>query len=207
MMAKVKICGVKTVRDALWAARCGADALGFNFVPGTPRCCDPERVRPIVMELPPFVSAVGVFANARPDRVREIAEQCGLDYVQLHGRESAAECSHLSDLHVIKAFRVRTEKDLRQLQRYNVEAFLLDAYVKGKLGGTGQSFRWEIAQGARRWGQVILAGGLTPDNVAEAIREARPYAVDVASGVEEEPGRKDKEMVKNFIRSAKSVDV
>jgi phosphoribosylanthranilate isomerase len=207
MMAKVKICGVTTVRDALWAARCGADALGFNFVPGTPRCCDAERVRAIVMELPPFVSAVGVFANARPDRVREIAEQCDLDYVQLHGRESAEECTRLRDLRVIKAFRIRDEEDLRDLERYGVEAYLLDAYVKGKLGGTGESFRWEIARGARRFGQVILAGGLNPDNVVTAVRAARPYAVDVASGVEAEPRKKDKDLVSNFIRSAKSVDV
>lgn len=207
MMAKVKICGVTNARDAIWAARCGADALGFNFVPGTPRCCDPGRVKPIVMELPPFVSAVGVFANARPERVREITEQCDLDYVQLHGRESASECARLRDLRVIKAFRIREEEDLRDLQRYDVQAYLLDAYVEGKLGGTGESFRWEIARGARRYGQVILAGGLSPDNVATAIRAARPYAVDAASGVEEDPRNKDRDLVKNFIRSAKSVDV
>ena len=139
--------------------------------------------------------------------VREIAEECDLDYVQLHGRESPAECARLRDLRVIKAFRICGEEDLKELQRYDVEAYLLDAYVKGKLGGTGESFRWEIARGARRCGQVILAGGLSPDNVATAIRAARPYAVDVASGVEDTPRKKDRELVKTFIRSAKSVDV
>lgn len=207
MMVKVKICGVTNARDALWATRCGADALGFNFVPGTPRCCEPERVSAIAMELPPFVSAVGIFANSRPDRVREIAELCHLDYVQLHGHESPSDCQRLKDLHVIKAFRVREEKDLQELQRYDVEAYLLDAHVEGILGGTGTSFEWEIARGARRHGHVILAGGLDPDNIARAVRSARPYAVDVASGVEEEPRSKDRYLVRDFIRSAKSVDV
>ncbi len=207
MMVKTKICGVTNVRDAVWAARCGADAVGFNFVPGTPRCCDPERVRAMIMELPPFVTPVGVFANARPDRVREIVETCGLEWVQLHGHESAEECRKYRDLHVIKAYRIQSEEDLKELPRYEVDAYLLDAHVKGKLGGTGETFEWEIASAARTHGPVILAGGLTPGNIAEAVHTARPYAVDVASGVEEEAGEKSREKVKAFIRAAKDVDL
>lgn len=207
MIVKVKICGVTNARDALWAARCGADAVGFNFVPGTPRCCDPERVKAIVMELPPFVSAVGVFANAHPDRVREIAEECGLDQVQLHGRESRGDCTKLRDLSVIKAFRIGGEEDLREIERYDVNACLLDARVKGKLGGTGQTFNWDIVRAARPEGWIILAGGLTPDNVADAVRTARPYAVDVASGVEETAGEKSRDLVRDFVRNAKDVDL
>ena len=206
-MTKVKICGVTSARDARWACRCGADALGFNFVPGTPRYCEPGRVRAIILELPPFISTVGVFANARPDRVREIAEECSLNFVQLHGRESAEECAKLRDLGVIKAFRIQSEEDLGQLEQYDVAGYLLDAYVKGQLGGTGESFEWDIAKAARPYGPIILAGGLTPDNVAEATRVARPYGVDAASGVESGPGQKSRELVQKFIRSAKSVDV
>lgn len=206
-MVKTKICGITNVRDAVWAARCGADAVGFNFVPGTPRCCDPQRVKAICLELPPFTTAVGVFANARPDRVREIVDICGLHWVQLHGHESAEECRQFRDVHVIKAFRIRSEADLSELQRYDVDAFLLDAYVKDRLGGTGETFEWDIACAARPHGSIILAGGLTPDNIEEAVRTARPYAVDVASGVEEEPGQKSRDKVETFIRSAKRVDV
>lgn len=206
-MVKTKICGVTNARDARWAARCGADAIGFNFVPGSPRCCDPGRVAAIRMELPPFVSCVGVFANARYERVREIADTCDLDYVQLHGRESADECRRLRDLGVIKAFRIRSEEDLKKLDRYDVDAYLLDAYVKGQLGGTGEQFEWDIACAARTHGSVILAGGLNPDNVMEAVKTARPYGVDVASGVEDEPGSKSHEKVEAFVRAAKSIDV
>ncbi len=207
MMVKVKICGITNVHDALWAARSGADALGFNFVPATVRYVEPHMARAIIMELPPFVAKVGVFLNAEPEGIEEIMDLCGLDYAQLHGRETPAQCARLKGRKLIKAFRIRTEEDLRALERYRVDAYLLDTYVKGKPGGTGESFEWRIARRALRYGLIILAGGLRPENVVKAIAAARPYAVDVASGVEEEPGMKSKELVEAFIRNAKSVDV
>jgi len=207
MMVKVKICGITNVRDAVWAARVGADAVGFVMVRGTPRHIEPEKVRPIVMELPPFVARVGVFLDEEPETVIEIMDFCGLDYAQLHGHETPAQCARLKDRKVIKAFRIRSEDDLRELEWYRVDAYLLDTRVEGRAGGTGQSFDWSIARAARTRGQIILAGGLRPDNVAEAVVAARPYGVDVASGVEEAPGKKSRELVEAFIRNAKSVDL
>jgi phosphoribosylanthranilate isomerase len=207
MMVKVKICGITNVRDARFAASAGADVLGFNFVMGTPRCMTPEQVKAIVLELPPFVARVGVFSNADHEKVAEIMDFCGLDYAQLHGLESPSYCARLEGRRLIKAIRVRSADDLHNLQRYNVEAFLLDTYVADVPGGTGMTFDWGIARQASNQNRVILAGGLTPENVADAILAARPYAVDVCSGVEEEPRKKSKELVEAFIRIAKSVDV
>jgi phosphoribosylanthranilate isomerase len=207
MMVKVKICGVTAARDALWAVRCGADALGFIFVSSSPRCIEPEKARPIVMSLPPFVSTVGVFLDAHPDRVAEVMDFCGLDYAQLHGAETPRQCEQLRGRRLIKAFRIAGEEELRELARYQVDAYLLDTYVKGQPGGTGRTFDWSIARAAGRQGNVILAGGLRPDNVAEAVRVARPYAVDVAGGVEREPGKKSRSLVEKFIRHAKSVEL
>jgi phosphoribosylanthranilate isomerase len=207
MMVKVKICGITSAGDAFFAARAGADALGFNFVKGTVRYIPPEKVRPIVLDLPPFVATVGVFANQDPDEVREIVESCTLDYAQLHGHESPQVCDRLRGIKLVKAFRVRTEQDLDELGHYDVEAYLLDAFVRGVLGGTGESFDWRIARRAAGTRRVILAGGLNPDNVVEAVKAARPYAVDVASGVEEEPRQKSKQLVEDFVRMAKSVNL
>jgi phosphoribosylanthranilate isomerase len=207
MMVKVKICGITNAPDALWAARAGADALGFNFWPGSKRHVDPSVVRAIVAELPPFVSSVGVFVDASPEQIREIAGLCALDYVQLHGNEPPSICAKLKGLNVIKAFRIRAEGSLRELGHYDVRAYLLDTYVEGKQGGTGERFDWHLARGGSQYGKIILAGGLKPENVGTAILAARPYAVDVATGVEEEPGKKSKELVEAFIRIAKSVDV
>jgi phosphoribosylanthranilate isomerase len=204
-MVKVKICGVTSATDALMAASAGADAVGFNFWRPSSRYIEPGAVLPIRLSLPPFVSAVGVFVDADPEKVREVAGHCLLDYVQLHGHEGPGTVEKLAGLRVIKAIRVRTEDDLRELDKYAVEAFLLDAYVKGTPGGTGETFDWEIARQASSRARVILAGGLTPDNVAAAVRAGRPYAVDVAGGVEEEPGRKSRNLVARFIVAAKSV--
>ena len=207
MMVKVKVCGITNVRDARSAATAGADALGFNFVAGSKRYIDPQFVRPIIMEVPPFVSCVGVFVNAEPQRVVEIMDMCGLHYAQLHGSESPARCARLKGRKLIKAFRIRKQDDVRELAKYRVDAYLLDTYVPGQQGGTGETFDWSIARAAREHGRIIIAGGLTPDNVAQAIRQARPYGVDVASGVEEEPGLKSRRLVQAFIRNAKNVDV
>lgn len=207
MMVKVKICGVTSATDAVTAATAGADAVGFNFYRPSPRYIDPDKVVPIRICLPPFVAAVGVFVDESVQKVRRIMQHCRLDYAQLHGHETPRKVSRLDDLQVIKAIRVSEEDDLKQLQKYDVAGFLLDAYVKGKPGGTGESFDWDLARAAASRAKVVLAGGLNPDNVAEAVRMARPYAVDVASGVEDEPAAKSRELVNAFVRAAKSVEL
>jgi len=202
-MVKVKICGITSARDGRTAARLGADALGFNFVPSSPRCVTKERARAILAALPPLVTPVGVFADQEVELVREICAFCGIQTVQLHGSESPAYLSRLPHLKRIKALRVRVQGDLRLLSRYTCEAYLLDAFVPDQLGGTGKTFNWEWVRGSRADGPVILSGGLTPENVGDAVRIARPYAVDVASGVESEPGKKDRALVAEFIVRAK----
>ena len=205
MMVKVKICGVTSATDALMAASAGADAVGFNFWPPSSRFIEPEDVLPIRLSLPPFLSTVGVFVDAPVEKVRDVMDYCRLDYAQLHGRESPYVVSRLKSLRIIKAVRMRSEEDLKELERYTVDAYLLDSYVPGQPGGTGQAFDWDLARAAASRAKVILAGGLTPENVAEAVRLGRPYAVDVASGVEEEPGRKSRDLLNRFVRAAKSV--
>jgi phosphoribosylanthranilate isomerase len=207
MMVKVKICGITSGTDALMAASAGADAIGLNFYRPSPRYIDPDRALAIRLALPPFVAAVGVFVDEEVDRVREIMDHCRLDYAQLHGRESPRRVAQLKGCRIIKAIRIRSEDDLRELERYRVDAFLLDTYVKGEPGGTGQSFDWDVARAAASRAKVILAGGLTPDNVAQAVAAGRPYAVDVASGVESEPGKKDRKLVNHFVRAAKGVEL
>ena len=205
-MVKVKICGITNVRDARAAVRLGADALGFNFFPRSPRYVEPPRVRAILAALPPFVTAVGLFVNESADTVRRVCDQVGLLTVQLHGEERPSVVDALRGLTRIKAFRIRDEADLKQLSRYQVEAYLLDAFVPGKQGGTGVTFNWDLARQAQPVGPIILAGGLTPENVGDAVLQARPYAVDVASGVEDRPGSKDRELIAAFIRNAKGLD-
>jgi phosphoribosylanthranilate isomerase len=205
-MVKVKICGITHVEDALHAAACGADALGFVFYEKSPRCLSPETARQIIAELPPFVTAVGLFVNESPERIRQITDFCGLDVIQLHGDEGPADCD-FAPRRVVKALRVKEAASLDGHAAYAVSALLLDAWVAGTYGGTGERFNWELAAAVARQRPVILAGGLTAENVAAAVRTVRPYAVDVSSGVEAAPGRKNPEKVAAFIRNAKKVDV
>ena len=206
-MVKVKICGITNPKDGRMAARLGADALGFNFYRRSARYVTPERARAILAALPPFITPVGVFVNEAPDRVLEICEFVGLDTAQFHGDERPRDLQGLSRLKRIKAVRVGSERDIQRLGLYPVEAYLLDACVPGKLGGTGEAFNWELAREAHPHGPIILAGGLTPENIEEAIQAAEPYAVDVASGVEIEPGVKDRDLMEEFIRRAKGFGV
>ena len=202
-MVKVKICGITNGDDARHAADCGADALGFVFYAGSPRCVTPEQVREIVAGLPPFVIRVGLFVNEDPGRIRAIIGACcGLDVVQLHGDEPPEACV-LPPCRVIKGVRPRHAADLAALAAYPVAALLVDAAVPGQFGGTGQRADWDLAARLAARQRVILAGGLTPANVAAAVRQVRPYAVDVASGVESAPGRKNPDLVAQFIRMAK----
>jgi phosphoribosylanthranilate isomerase len=205
MMVKVKICGITNATDALMAASAGADAIGFNFYRPSPRYIRPQEVLPIRMSLPPFLTTVGVFVDADVETVRRVMEQCGLDYAQLHGHETPGKVGRLKGLHLIKAVHVRGEDDLKQVEKYPVDAYLLDAFVPGLPGGTGRTVDWDLARAAASRAKVILAGGLTVANVGHAVEAARPFAVDVASGVEEEPGVKSRKLVNEFVLAAKSV--
>lgn len=200
-MTRVKICGITNVEDAMQAVEAGADALGFVFFDESPRHIAHERAREIIERVPAFVTTVGVFVNEPAWRVEEIMRLTGLDVAQLHGDESPEECSKFR--RVIKALRVEKMTDLEPMQSYHVSAFLLDAFSKGEYGGTGRVFNWDIAVEAKKYGSVILAGGLNSDNVAEAVKYVRPFAVDVSSGVEAEKGIKDHEKVRQFIRRAR----
>lgn len=205
-MIRVKICGITSREDAWAAVEAGADALGFIFVKGTPRYIEPEAAAAITAELPPFMTTVGVFVDRTPEEIEQIVGASGLSLAQLHGNESAPDCRRLR-IPFVKAIRVQSERDLETLRIYSeARAFLLDTYVAGQPGGTGRSFPWEIAAKAARQARVILSGGLTPDNVALAVTQVRPYAVDVSSGVETCPGRKDHRKVREFIEQARQAD-
>lgn len=205
-MVKVKICGITNLRDARRALEAGADFLGFNFYPRSPRYVTPRAVRGILRRLPKKLVSVGVFVNEREDKMLKIARELGLDYLQLHGEESPEAVARLDRaLPVIKALRVRDSFRATQLTRYkHVSAFLLDGFDGRRHGGSGKTFCWKIALRAKRARHIFLAGGLTPENVSEAIRSAKPYAVDVCSGVESKPGKKDPALVKNFMRAARA---
>lgn len=205
-MVRVKVCGITNLEDALVAAAAGADALGFNFWPGSPRYLELRRAADIIAHLPPFVTPVGVFVDESPARTRSVAQACGVRAVQLHGDEPPQDVATLASagLPVFKAFRVGLGFRPQQLQRYSAaDAFLLDTEVRGKPGGAGKPFDWLRVRMASRYGRILLAGGLTPENVVEAIRVMLPYGVDVCTGVEKKAGVKDHARVREFIRRAK----
>ena len=204
-MTKVKICGITNLKDARHAVECGADMLGFNFYRGSKRYVEPAVAAEIVAGLNgPHVEMVGVFVNAETAEIAEIAEQVGLNGVQLHGDEDAESVSavkrSLPSLLIVKALRVGGSSALRAAAVYTVDHVLLDGDAGELFGGAGQAFDWELARGVEG---LFLAGGLTPHNVADAIRTLRPHAVDVASGVESSPGKKDPAKVAAFIKAAK----
>jgi phosphoribosylanthranilate isomerase len=205
MRTRVKICGITCREDAELAMAAGTDALGFVFAP-SPRQVTPQDAARIIRTLPPFVTTVGVVVDQDVAAIRAV---CPLDAIQFHGQETPGMLAAVSGIRRVKAFRIRAESDLVALTAYDsaAEAFLLDAYVPGVAGGTGQTFNWELALRAREAGlPILLAGGLTPDNVGAAIRAARPYAVDVSSGVEASPGHKDPARVAAFITAVRETD-
>jgi len=206
-MVRVKVCGITSLDDALVAAAAGADALGFNFWPESPRYLEPARAAEIIALLPPFITPVGVFVNEPPRLVERVAQAAGVRVVQLHGDELPQDVDMLAaaGLTVLKAFRVGRQFRAQELKQYaRAGAFLLDASAKGKRGGTGKSFDWKKARPASRYGRVLLAGGLTVENVAEAIQQVQPFGVDVCTGVESKPGVKDHSRLREFIRAAKN---
>ena len=192
MQVKTKICGITNLEDARAAVELGADALGFNFYRKSPRYIEPERARLLIEGLPPLVSTVGVFVDERrPEQVVEIARATGLGTVQLHGSESPDYARRIRPLPVFKAFGVGSRLELDRISAFPVQAFLLDTAGGLLPGGTGKAFDWDLALAAKRFGRVILAGGLNPDNVYGAISRVRPYGIDICSGIEREPGCKD----------------
>ena len=206
-MTKIKICGITNVQDALRAAEFGADMLGLNFYSKSPRYLTPQDAAAIAAEIPVGVLKVGVFVNSATDEVADIADEVGLDVIQLHGNEDDAcirEVSLITDRPVIKAFRMRAEMSIAEILKSDADAVLLDAASNGEFGGTGRTFDWNAVSEVSSSKQTFLAGGLNPKNVAEAIRVVRPYAVDAASGVESSPGKKDRTKLEAFIQNAKT---
>jgi phosphoribosylanthranilate isomerase len=207
MRVKIKICGVTNVADATTAIEAGADALGFMFYDASPRHVTLVQAASIIRQIPPFVAKVGVFVNATEETVRHAITACGLDTLQFHGDETPEFCRKFAPFKVARAFRIKDAASLAQLNKYDTDAWLLDSYVPGKLGGTGAKFTWSLACEAKESGRpIILAGGLTPENVAEAIHEVWPYAVDVSSGVESAPGKKDHAMIRDFIAAVRGIE-
>jgi phosphoribosylanthranilate isomerase len=202
-MVRVKICGITNWADAAAALDAGANALGFNFYPPSPRYIPPSHARTIVSRMPPGVDAVGVFVNASFAEANEIGLAIDLDVFQLHGEESPEAVAQFSESWpLIKAFRVSPEFRAAQLESYrsHTDFFLLDGFSEDARGGTGQTFDWSVAREAKQYGRIFLSGGMTPENVGDAIRQVRPFAVDVCSGVEASPGKKDAARVREFIR-------
>ena len=205
MSTKVKICGLTSVADALAAAEAGADMIGLMFYAGSPRHITVTQAAEIASALPPFVLKVGVFVNPEESQVLEAIAACGLNLLQFHGDEPSEFCTQFG-LMSVKALRVQNADSLAALENYATDAFLLDAYSKSGLGGTGEKFNWDLAIEAQKFGKpIFLAGGLTPENVADAVKKVRPFAVDVSSGVESAPGKKDAAKVRAFIAAVRAV--
>ena len=196
---RVKICGIANLDEARCAVELGADALGFNFWPQSPRFIAPERAAGIIAALPPLITYVGVFVDETLDRIGEIVSATGINADQLHGDESPEFCERIERVKLIKALRVTSDFDAARVADYPVSAILLDSSVRGMYGGTGERFDWRIAVEAKQYAPIILAGGITIDNVKAAIAAVNPMAVDICSGVEAEPGRKDLFKLKAFM--------
>ena len=207
-MTRVKICGITDSDDARNAALLGADAIGLNFYEKSPRYIDAGRASRIIESLPALVSVVGVFVNhPDPQGLEDLALSLGLDAVQLHGSETPDYCSMIQKVKVIKAFRVDANFKVESLRNYSNTMFLLDSGGGAQFGGTGKVFDWDQAYGANAFGWIVLAGGLNADNVGEAVSRLHPFGVDVSSGVESTPGKKDYEKMRRFVETVRKTDV
>ena len=205
-MTLVKICGITNLEDALAAVAAGADALGFNFYKPSPRYITPQEARAIIEQLPESVLTVGVFVNEELKDVRKIAKEAGLRALQLHGDETPEYCRELDDYYLIKTFAVSDTFDIQATQGYKVEAVMLDTKHNKLRGGTGQVFDWSVAQRASETiPKLFLAGGLSPENVENAVKIVRPFAVDACSALEDRPGKKNHERMRVFINTVRGV--
>ena len=198
-MTEIKICGITNIGDALCAAACGADAVGFIFHPESPRYIAPKRATEIIAALPRGIATVGVFVNRESEAVARTAADCGLDLIQLHGDESPEYCRRFPPERIVKAVSPRTPEDLRALDAYEVRAFLVDFREAGRYGGTGKRADWEFAVRLRESHPLILAGGLCIENIGEALAAVAPDAVDINSGIERAPGIKDHDRIRRII--------
>jgi phosphoribosylanthranilate isomerase len=206
MRTRVKICGITNAADARSAAEAGADMIGLMFYESSPRQVTLETAREISRALPPEVLSVGVFVNPDKAFVERAIDGCRLSLLQFHGDEAPDFCTQFGLLS-LKALRVRDTESLKMLENYQTSAFLLDAYSAGVPGGTGEKFDWDLAVAAQKLGKpIFLAGGLTPENVGAAVKKVRPFAVDVSSGVESAPGRKDPEKMRAFIKAVRNAE-
>lgn len=203
MSVTVKICGITSETDALAAVEAGADAIGFMFYEESPRFVTIEQAKTISAALPPHIMRVGVFVNADEAFINRALNECLLNILQFHGEETPEDCGRFPIM-TLKAFRVQGPETLEQMQDYPTAGFLLDAYTKDALGGTGVTFNWDLAVQAQEFGRpIFLGGGLTPENVGEAVGKVKPFGVDVSSGVESEPGKKDSGKMHDFVKCAK----
>lgn len=203
----IKICGIRRREEAEAAVAAGAGLLGFNFWPGTPRYIPPAEAAAIIRSVPKEITAVGVFVDELPERVLEIAAETGLAALQLHGSETPEYLDRLGSYTKIKAVKVGGDFHPEALSRYrSADAFLLDSFVAGRHGGTGRTFEWALAAQAKPYGRIILSGGLNAQNVGEALQQVHPWGVDVCSGVEAEPGRKDPERIREFVRAVRNAE-
>ncbi|HOW42183.1 MAG TPA: phosphoribosylanthranilate isomerase [Candidatus Omnitrophota bacterium] len=206
MRTKIKICGITTRADVGQAIACGCDAVGFVFYKRSPRYVSPRAAAAIIAAVPAGVERVGVFVNARERTVRQVARRCGLTMVQFHGDESPAFCRRFRGWRIIKALRVRSAGDISQASRYRTSAVLFDTFSADGFGGTGRRFDWNLLRRANVRQTVFLSGGLTPATVAGAVRLVKPAWVDVSSGVERSPGRKDARKIRAFVRAVKRAE-
>ena len=202
---KIKICGITSLPDALHAVWAGADALGFVFYAQSPRWITPQQAKRIIDILPPWIITVGLFVNEDISRIKKIARVCRLDFLQLHGDETVSYVKNLAGFRLIKAIRIKDKRALETAERFPVEVLLLDAFSKSGYGGTGKKFDWNFSPVIKKIKKpYIISGGLTPANVRSALRRFRPYAVDVSSGVEIKPGKKNKRLLKEFIDNVRN---
>jgi phosphoribosylanthranilate isomerase len=202
-MVRIKICGITNIEDALLAVDLGTNALGFIFYKESKRYIEPDSALGIISNLPPFVTTVGIFVNQDLDEIINIRDKVGFDIFQLHGDESPSFCKQLGK-NVIKTIRIEDNLNPKEIAPYPVHAILFDSYSTKDFGGTGESFSWQILKDFDRSKTIILSGGLTPENVTQAIQIVNPYAVDVSSGVEDYPGKKNPEKLRRFIKAVKN---
>ncbi|MCA9408969.1 MAG: phosphoribosylanthranilate isomerase [Candidatus Omnitrophica bacterium] len=201
---KVKMCGITNHEDAQKALFYGAWAVGFVFYKKSPRYVSPSKAKKLIEGLPPFITPVGLFVNQSERAVEDICRFANISVLQFHGDETPVYCKRFKKYKVIKAFRIRDDFDFRSLSKYKVDAYLFDAYQENAFGGTGKTFQWNLLKGQKFEKPVILSGGLTPENVAQAIAETSPYAVDVSSGIEQSPGIKSPKLIRAFMESIRA---